>query len=121
MNTTFDHRGSIPMSLGNMSKINPFNQKRNITITNNASNKRKYKIPISNREFGKEINISTNLTTSNNQEITNNRKSLGIPIDKNNNKKNFQKIVIKKNKKESSSSIQKKPKSLNGKCCTNNN
>ena len=121
MNTTFDHRGSIPMSLGNMSKINPFNQKRNITITNNASNKRKYKIPISNREFGKEINISTNLTTSNNQEITNNRRSFGIPIDKNNNKKNFQKIVIKKNKKESSSSIQKKPKSLNGKCCTNNN
>jgi cyclin B len=121
MNTTFDHRGSIPMSLGNMSKINPFNQKRNITITNNPSNKRKYKIPISNREFGKEINISTNLTTSNNQEINNNRKSLGIPIDKNNNKKNFQKILIKKNKKESSNSIHKKPNSLSGKCCTNNN
>ena len=55
-----DQRCTLPMSFGNMTKINPFNQKRNITITNNASNKRKYKIPISNREFGKEINISTN-------------------------------------------------------------
>ncbi len=121
MNTTFDHRGSIPMSLGNMSKINPFNQKRNNTIINNVQNKRKNFIPNSNREFGKEINITSNLTTSNNQETYNNRRSLGIPVDKKNNKKSFHKIVIKKNKKEGANSLIKKQNSSNGKCCSNNN
>jgi len=121
MNTTFEHRSTIPISFGNMSKINPFNQKKDLNAYKYIPNKRKYFIPNSSREFGKEINITSNLTTLNNQETYNNRRSLGIPIDKKNNKKNFQKIAILKKKKESTISIHKKPVSSNGKCCININ
>ncbi len=121
MNTTFEHRSTIPISFGNMSKINPFNQKKDLNGYKYIPNKRKYFIPNSSREFGKEINITSNLTTLNNQETYNNRRSLGIPIDKKNNKKNFQKIAILKKKKESTISIHKKPVSSNGKCCININ
>ena len=121
MNTTFDHRSTIPVSFGNMSKINPFNQKNNSNAFNNISNKRKYFIPSSSREFGKEINITSNLTTLNNQETFSNRGSFGIPIDKKNNKKNFQQIAIRKKKKEGANSLHKKPNSSNGKCCIKKN
>ena len=56
-NAAFNYRRSIPISYGNMTKINPFNQKKNNLIYNNVSCKRKYYIPTSTREFGKEINI----------------------------------------------------------------
>lgn len=81
-NNSYDRRCSIPISHGNMAKINPFNQKNSSRGVNNVSTKRKHNIPNSNREFGKEINISSNLTTSNTHEVTNNRRSLGIPVNK---------------------------------------
>ena len=127
-NSSFDHRSSIPVSFGNMSKINPFNQRKTINPFNNISSKRKYYVPNSTREFGKEINISSNLTTFNNQETFNNRKSLGIPIDKKikkenpiNKIKNYQQIANRKKKKESSNSLHKKASISNSKICSNKN
>ena len=118
-NTTFDHRSTIPNSFGNMTKINPFNQPKNICTLKIASSKRKHYLPNSHREFGKEINISSNLTTLNNQESNNNRKSLGIPIDPKMKKdikiKKYQKVSIQKRKKESSNSLLKRQKESNDK------
>ena len=127
-NSSFDHRSSIPISLGNMAKINPFNQRKTLNHYNNISSKRKYYIPNSTREFGKEINISSNLTTFNNQETNNHRKSLGIPIDKKikkenpfNKTKNYQQIANRKRKKESSNSLYKKTSISNSKIVSNKN
>ena len=127
-NTTFDHKSTIPASFGNMDKINPFNQRKTLNPSHNGSMKRKYNIPNSNREFGKEINISSNLTAFNNQETFNGRKSLGIPIDKKIKKENqsnktkyYHQIANRKRKKESLNSLHKKPNSSNGKICSNKN
>ena len=118
-NITFDHRSTIPNSFGNMTKINPFNQPKNISTLKIASSKRKHYVPNSQREFGKEINISSNLTTLNNQESVNNRKSIAIPIDpkikKDNKIKKYQKVSIQKRKKESSNSLVKRQKDSNDK------
>ena len=125
-NTTFDHRTTIPVSFGNMAKINPFYQQNNGNYLKNDSSKRKNYIPYSNREFGKEINISSNLTTFNNHESINNRKSIGIPINpkmkkdiQNNKIKHYQKISLIKRKKDSSNSLNKKPINSNDKLTTN--
>ena len=80
-NIAFDHRTTIPISMGNMTKINPFSQQNNSITLKKSATRRKYFIPNSNREFGKEINIPTNLTTCNNRESINSRKTLGIPFD----------------------------------------
>ena len=120
MNTSFEHR-NIPTPFGNIPKIKQISQKRNSIAFKNISNKRKYIIPNSNREFGKEINVSANLTTLNNQETYNNRRSFGIPIDKKNNKKNSQQIVAKKKKKDAINSLHKKPNNSHGKCAVNKN
>ena len=48
-NAQFNYRRSIPISNGNMAKINPFNNKKNNFIYNNVGNKRKYYIPLSTR------------------------------------------------------------------------
>ena len=112
-----------------MIKINPFNQKKNSNLANNGSMKRKNCIPNSTRVFGKEINISSNLTTSNNQEIPIHRRSTGIPIDRKLQKekeylnqnpklKYYEKIVNNKKKNEGINSLHKKPNS-NGKNCSN--
>ena len=118
-NTTFDNRSTIPNSFGNMTKINPFNQPKNISTIKIVSSKRKHYVPNSQREFGKEINISSNLTTLNNQESINNRKSIGIPFDpkmkKDNKIKKYQKVSIQKRKKESSNSLVKRQKDSNDK------
>ena len=131
-NNSYDRRCSIPISHGNMAKINPFNQKNSSRGVNNVSTKRKHNIPNSNREFGKEINISSNLTTSNTHEVTNNRRSLGIPVNKKIKKemeipnpskrtRNFEQIALKKSRKEGCNSLNKKPISSNVKCCSNKN
>jgi len=87
----YNNRNSYTNSFGNNSKINPFNPRKTTNVINNISSKRKHLIPISTREFGKEINISNNLTTSN-QEAFNGRKTFGIPKE--------QKIKNLKNQKE---------------------
>ena len=90
--------------------------------------KKKFLIPNSTREFGKEINVSSNLTTLPNQNVFNPRKSFCVPIEQkiknlkkekeelNNKLKNYKQIVeIRKKKKEMSNSFPHKPASSNGK------
>ena len=116
MNTQIvDHRRSIPISYGNMAKINPFNKKKDLNIVNEVPLKRKVYIPTSSREFGKEINIPSVLTTHNNQEVFNSRKSYWIPIDRktkketqNSKKKNNESIISKKTIKQNFNSLHKK-------------
>ena len=128
------HRSSFNNSFVNFTKINPFEPRKTSKIANNISSKRRYFIPNSNREFGKVINITSNLTTNNNQEVFNPRKSFGIPIEQkiknlkkekhelNNKLKNYQQIVaIKKMKKEISNSLPHKPNSSSIKIRSNKN
>ena len=131
-NSISSHRSSYNNPFTNFTKINPFESRKTSKNTNNISSKRRYCIPNSNREFGKEINISTNLTTNNNQEVFNGRKSFGIPIEQkiknlrkeqqelNNKLKNYQQIVaFRKKKKEISNSLPHKPNSSNNKAHSN--
>ena len=115
-NIAFDHRTTIPISMGNMTKINPFSHQNNSITLKNSATRRKYFIPNSNREFGKEINIPTNLTTCNNRESINSRKTLGIPFDPKmkrdpqyNQIKRYHKISINKRRKDGPNSLNKKP------------
>ena len=126
-NAAFNYRRSIPISYGNITKINPFNPKKNNIIYNNVSGKRKYYIPQSTREFGKEINISPNLTTFNNQETYTGRRSINLPIGLKQKKelqnikiKNNQQQILRKRKKEGINSLQKRKNNSFSKCyCTN--
>ena len=129
-NISFDNRYNIPISKGNISKINQFNQNKNSLLKIKVSSKRKSCIRNTSRHFGKEINVSSNLTTLNNQETSNCRKSLGIPINKKikkekdflnpgNKTKNNEKNAILKNKKEGTNSFQKKSNCSFFKCCSN--
>ena len=126
-NAAFNYRRSIPISNGNMTKINPFNHKKNNIIYNNVSGKRKYYIPSSTREFGKEINISSNLTTYSNQETYNGRRSVHLPINQKPKKelqsikiKNNEQLAIRKNKKTGVNSFQKKKNNSFVQCyCSN--
>ena len=117
-NAAFNYRKSIPINYGNITKINPFNQKKNNIIYNNISGRRKYYIPTSTREFGKEINLSTNLTTFNNQEAFNGRRSYHQPMGSKQKKelqnikiKNYEQLALRKKKKEGLNSLQKKKNS----------
>ena len=101
----FDHRGSIPISFGYMSKINPFNQNRNSGPLNKGSMTKRYCPCYTHREFGKEINISSNLTTITNRDSINKRKIAGIPVDlkqkkENKNNKNYQQIAIRRSRRD---------------------
>ena len=126
-NAAFNYRRSIPINNGNMTKINPFNHKKNNIIYNNVSGKRKYYIPSSTREFGKEINISSNLTTYSNQETYNGRRSVHLPINQKPKKelqsikiKNNEQLAIRKNKKTGVNSFQKKKNNSFVQCyCSN--
>ena len=110
-----DHHSTIPISIENMVKINPYNQPKNPNVIKNVYSKRKNNIPTSNREFGKEINNTSNLTVINNQDNFNNRRSLRIPNDKKMKKdnpfKNDQQIAVRKRKKQNSISFHKKSNS----------
>ena len=128
----YSNRNSLNSTFCNLSKINPFNARKTTNGQNIISFKKKFLIPSSTREFGKEINVSSNLTVSTNQNIFNGRKSFGIPIDQkiknlkkekeelNNKLKNYKQIVeIRKKKKDLNNSISYKPKSSNGKVSMN--
>ena len=126
-NAAFNYRRSIPISYGNMTKINPFNHKKNNIIYNNVSGKRKYYIPSSTREFGKEINISSNLTTYSNQETYNGRRSVHLPAGQKPKKelqnikiKNNEQLALRKKKKDGVNSFQKKKNNSFVQCyCSN--
>ena len=117
-NSMYSNRSSFNNTFVNFTKINTFDPRKTTKVSNNISSKRKYLIPNSNREFGKEINISSNLTTTNNQEGFNGRKTIGIPIEQkiknlkkekeelNNKLKNYQQIkAICKKKKDICNSL----------------
>ena len=117
-NAAFNYRRSIPINNGNITKINPFNTKKNNIIYNNVANRRKYYIPASTREFGKEISISSNLTTFNNQETLNDRKSVHFQMIskfknelKNIKIKTYEQLALIKRKKDGMNSLQKKKNS----------
>ena len=126
-NSMCSNRSSFTNTFSNFTKINNFNPRKTTKESNNFASKRKYFIPNSNREFGKEINISSNLTTINNPEPFNPRKTIGIPIEQkiknlkkekeelNNKLKNYQQIVaIRRKKKELSSSLCRSNQSSRG-------
>ena len=128
----YGNRNSLNSTFCNLSKINPFNARKTTNGQNNITFRKKFLIPTSTREFGKEINVSSNLTVSTNQNVFNGRKSFGIPIDQkiknlkkekeelNNKLKNYKQIVeMRKKKKELNNSISYKPKSSNGKIIIN--
>ena len=111
-NSMYSNRSRFNNTLANFTKLNPFDPRKTTKYSINISSKRKYLIPNSTREFGKEINISSNLTTNNNQEIFNRRKTISIPIEQklknlkkekeelNNKLKNYQQIVAIRKKKK---------------------
>ena len=126
-NAAFNHRRSIPINNANMTKINPFKHQKINLQYNNVSGRRIYYIPSTTREFGKEINISNNLTTYNNQDTFNDRRSLRIPICQKQKKssqnlkiKNIEPLGVRKKKKEGINSFQKKKNNSFVKCCCSN-
>ena len=88
-------------------RFNPGHQKVPSVAPNNVAMRKKYKLPSTSREFGKEIIIKNNLTVYNNNEIirtkrTFNLKCLNNKKEKtihNNQLKNFEKNFIEINKK----------------------
>ena len=130
-NSVYNNRNSYTHTLGNYTKINPFNPRKTAKVTNNISAKRKFLIPNSNREFGKEINVSSNLATCNNQDTFNGRRTFGIPIEQkiknlkkekeelNNKLKNYGQIAIRKKKKDISNSLSRKQDNSNNKFYSN--
>ena len=60
------------------STINPFYHKITNGESNNPSMKRKYKLPLVNREFGREIILTNNLTVYNNQEVVRDKKNFDL-------------------------------------------
>ena len=124
----YSNRHSLNSTFCNLSKINPFNARKTTNGQNIITFKKKFLIPNSTREFGKEINVSSNLTVTSNQNGFNGRKSFGIPIEQkiknlkkekeelNNKLKNYKQVVgIRKKKLEHNNTLSYKPKSSNGK------
>ena len=121
-NSMLEYRSSITSNMGGVkiTRIHPKN------IHNNVSSRRKFFIPNSSREFGKEINMQNNLTVCNNQENFTKR-SLNIPIEQKNQNKKKEKqelssklknlAMLKKKKKGISNSLPHKQNSVSS---TNN-
>ena len=113
----YSNRTCYINTLNNFIQINPYDNRKSTKITNNILSKKQNVIQNTNREFGKEINNSSNLMTSNNQENLNNKKTLGVPIEQkiknlkkekeelNHKLKNYQQIAIRKKKKDVSNSL----------------
>ena len=117
-NSMYSNRNSLNSTFCQLSKINPFNSRKTTNGQNMISFKKKFLIPNSTREFGKEINVSSNLTTLPNQNAFKNLKKEKEEL--NNKLKNYKQIVeIRKKKKELSNSFPHKPASSNGKISMN--
>ena len=97
-------------------KINPIYKKITSGASNNMPMKRKYKIPISSREFGKEIVLTNNLTVYNNQDVikskkTFDQKSYNIKNNKTihyNQIKNYERSLMEINKRNKINSTKQK-------------
>ena len=57
------------------STMNSYYQKIAPVVSNNVNYRRKYKLPITTREFGKEIVLTNNLTVYNNHEVIKTKKT----------------------------------------------
>ena len=94
-------------------RFNPGHQKVPSVASNNAAMRKKYKLPSTSRQFGKEIIIKNNLTVYNNNEIirtkrTFNLKNLNNKKEKtihNNQLKSFEKNFIELNKKTKNNNL----------------
>ena len=94
-------------------RFNPGHQKVPSVASNNVAMRKKYKLPSTSRQFGKEIIIKNNLTVYNNNEIirtkrTFNLKNLNNKKEKtihSNQLKNFEKNFIELNKKSKNNSL----------------
>ena len=127
----YSNRTCYINTLNNFIQINPFDTRKSTKITNNILSKKQNLIQNSNREFGKEINNSYNLTTSNDQENLNNKKTLAVPIKQknknlkkekeelNNKLKNYKQIAIRKKKKDASTSLPHKLNNSNNESHSN--
>ena len=120
-------RSNFPNPFVHLKNNNPFEPRKTSKFGNNYSSKRIYLIPNCNREFGKEINVSENLTI-NNEELFNKRKTLEIPHEKKVKKLKKEKevfnhklIAIHKKKKSISDLIPKKLNNSSNNCCSNKN
>ena len=88
-------------------RFNPIYQKMPSGVTNNVATRKKYKLPITSREFGKEIILTNNLTVFNNNELikakrTFDLKNLNFHKEKvvhHNQLKNFERNLIVNQKK----------------------
>ena len=94
-------------------RFNPGHQKVPSVASNNVAMRKKYKLPSTSRQFGKEIIIKNNLTVYNNNEIIRtkrifNLKNLNNKKEKtihSNQLKNFEKNFIELNKKSKNNSL----------------
>ena len=59
-------------------RFNPIYQKIPSGVTNNVATRKKYKLPITTREFGKEIILTNNLTVFNNNEIIKTKRTFDL-------------------------------------------
>ena len=114
-NSVIEHQKTL-FSYQVYNKINPIYKKIAPGASNNISLKRKYKIPISTREFGKEIHITNNLTVYNNQEVIKTKKTFDPKNYNNKNSKtihynqikNYERSLMEINKKNKNNSIKNK-------------
>ena len=88
-------------------RFNPIYQKIPSGITNNVATRKKYKLPITTREFGKEIILTNNLTVFNNNEIIKTKRAFDLKylnfhkekVIHHNQLKNFERNLIVNQKK----------------------
>jgi len=59
-------------------RFNPMHQKIHSGVTNNVDTRKKYKLPITTREFGKEIILTNNLTVLNNNEMIKTKRTFDL-------------------------------------------
>ena len=76
-NSVIEHQKSLYASQFG-GRFNPIYQKIPSGITNNVATRKKYKLPITSREFGKEIILTNNLTVFNNIEMIKTKRTFDL-------------------------------------------
>ena len=132
INSLNTNRNSLQKTNANFTKMIPSYTRKSMKGINKVSSKISNFIPNTTREFGKEINLQNNLTTFDNQEQKNIKKSTGVPLpQKNKNlkkekdeqinkiKNNKQLVPYQKNRKSLVNSLSHKTSIATGKCLSN--
>ena len=105
-NSVIDHPRSLYASQF-YGRFNPIYQKMPSGVTNNVATRKKYKLPITSREFGKEIILTNNLTVFNNNELIKAKRTFDLQnlnfhkekVFRHNQLKNFERNLIVNQKK----------------------